>query len=124
MADFIDKPDDMMVAKTGSNVIFVWIYGGDNEPIEKGEIWRHIDGHDSLLFKVDPTNKKTQTFGKAEYKKRVNITVPAPFKSSNVSAKMVLFNISTVDTGFYSFKVFPVAKPAILSNVSLYVTGR
>ena len=120
-AHFIAKPSDKIV-KTGSTVTFVWIYETTGEIIEKGELMTHINGNDSILFKVIPPDSKI--FVRDEYLKRVNITIPVALSDSRVSAQMVLSNVTTADTGFYSFKVLVVGKPGDLSNVSLYVTGR
>jgi hypothetical protein len=120
---FLAQPSDQVV-KTGSTVKFVWIYEDTGKLIARGEIMTHLGGNHSLLFKVNPNDNTTKTFGEPEYLKRINITVPTPFKLSCVSAQMVLSNVTTVDTGFYSFKVVGIATPGNLSNVSLYVTGR
>lgn len=103
---------------------FVWIYEDTGDDIDHGEIITHIGGNNSLLFKVDPNTNSTGIFGTKEYLKRVNITIPVPLKLSLISARMVLSNVTTADTGFYSFKVIGLVNAGNLSNVSLYVTER
>ena len=122
-AHFRAEPSDKIV-KTGSTVTFVWIYEDTGEDIDHGEIITRIGGNNSLLFKVDPNTNSTGIFGTKEYLKRVNITIPVPLKLSLISARMVLSNVTTADTGFYSFKVIGLVHAGNLSNVSLYVTGR
>ena len=122
---FLNKPKDMVIT-TGSTVTMLWDYEDPDEFIEKGEIFRHIQGENFLMFKINPNDNASAIFGEKEYLKRVNITVPVPLKLSRISAQMVLSNVTTADTGFYSFKVSRLSQSGLpsLSNVSLYVTGR
>ena len=125
-ASFITEPLNRTV-KTGSTVTFLWIYEDTREWIEKGELFLHIGGNDFLLFKVNPNDNTSAVFHpmyKVGYLKRVNITVPEPLKFSRVSAQMVLSNVTTDYTGFYSFKIIDFGGTAWISNVSLYVTGK
>ena len=113
--------------KTGSTVTFLWIYEDTREYIEKGELSLHIGGNDSLLFRVNPNDNTSAVFeptNRVGYLKRVNITIPEPLKLSRVSAQMRLSNVTTADTGFYSFKIFDLVESPVISNVSLYVTGK
>ena len=105
----------------------MWIYEDTREYIEKGELSLHIGGNDSLLFRVNPNDNTSAVFkpmNRVGYLKRVNITIPEPLKLSRVSAQMRLSNVTIADTGFYSFKIFDLLESPVISNVSLYVTGK
>ena len=105
----------------------MWIYEDTREYIEKGELSLHIGGNDSLLFRVNPNDNTSAVFepmNRVGYLNRVNITIPEPLKLSRVTAQMRLSNVTTADTGFYSFKIFDLLGSPVISNVSLYVTGK
>lgn len=116
------RPHENLINKTGCTVTFIWICEDTNKHIEKGELFSHIGGDNSLLFKVNPNTNILSAF---DNKTRIDITLAVPLSLSTVSVKMVLNDITTDDTGYYSFKVFSVISDdmAKTSNVSLYVTG-
>lgn len=122
-AQFLTQPSRYNVIKTGSIATFEWIYQDPDRMIRNAQIFSHIGGRETLLFRTTPDENSSNPFGDDEIKKRVKITLPVPLQLTVVSARMLISNVTTADTGFYSFEVNGISNPGNLSNVSLYVTG-